>query len=846
MKPIMKLRRILLTSLAMLIATPAAFAADRDLDGVDDREDNCRFVHNPSQIDTDSDGFGNRCDADLNDDGFVSILDFTPFINVFQRFDGDADFSGDGFVGIPDFAIFLELLGREPGPGALVSDPNPLSCNGGFCTLQVVPGVSLEAAGEDIIPLQAGFYHVWGDAQILTPDGGVFLGEADLVVDPGAGMLGTSLSPDYSIGDLAGSPNSILPARVNVETVLGAELEIEVPVYADAYYVLFSQDGILQADFDVWIGELQLGVGLDNWRLILDPVDPFIYVGRDEDVIIPTITRRGLGADVTSIGAGYGISLGGRIPFDPSVPPAIQEVLPEVQADTVFWGSLDLAPLVPILDLRLEGLILTDEDPDENGAFVFGSSEDNSRDRIRVIDVDLDPNIVLPIKFGAELDLTIAGDGEPMPVTVISSKTEMGTANESKEVWLSIDMPDLTPIDNAANGWLTMPGERAASVFYFGPEEGDNFFRGATEERIEIDSARMAAVHGVSASALAVGQTVFEINARQLEFTSESRIESFHPDVTYTSESLFRLILPTSNNAEFDLLITTTSEIGGVGLSNYGKQLTVDSFRHWGRYETPNYGYGLEGSFSSEGAWLEGVANARLPYRYAPVEQVIDIAGQIAEMEEAEAFAQADYSVNLEQLRNYQARLEQESDALEDERAGLRSAQNWLAQKRDELDAARNKNCGSCRWYDAVCLARVAACVSWKTAAVPVIEGAVAVAQGAVSIAQAGVNRLQRSYDEVAVLVSGAQRAVDLALDAREEARAALVILRAERDALPLEDGTIDAQVALRLTRDGLTGTVSGTFKGMPFGDGVVINDNSGSRACFVVPQTGEELCADL
>jgi hypothetical protein len=115
-----------------------------------------------------------------------------------------------------------------------------------------------------------------------------------------------------------------------------------------------------------------------------------------------------------------------------------------------------------------------------------------------------------------------------------------------------------------------------------------------------------------------------------------------------------------------------------------------------------------------------------------------------------------------------------------------------------------------------------------------------------VNTAQAGVNRLQRSYDEAALLVAGAQRAVDLALDARNEAREALVVLRAEREALPLEDGIIDVNVALRLTRDGLTGTVSGTFQGEDFGDGVVVNDSTGSRACFIVPQTREELCTAL
>ena len=40
--------------------------------------------------------------------------------------------------------------------------------------------------------------------------------------------------------------------------------------------------------------------------------------------------------------------------------------------------------------------------------------------------------------------------------------------------------------------------------------------------------------------------------------------------------------------------------------------------------------------------------------------------------------------------------------------------------------------------------------------------------------------------------------------------------------------------------------TLSGTFDGADFGVGRVESDESGARACFVVPQTGEELCTAL
>jgi len=49
--------------LVLVLATPHyTTAADRDGDGIDNQNDNCQWVENSDQADTDGDGFGDVCD----------------------------------------------------------------------------------------------------------------------------------------------------------------------------------------------------------------------------------------------------------------------------------------------------------------------------------------------------------------------------------------------------------------------------------------------------------------------------------------------------------------------------------------------------------------------------------------------------------------------------------------------------------------------------------------------------------------------------------------------------------------------------------------------------------------
>jgi len=106
----------------------ASVEPDTDNDGIGDSADNCTNVPNGpsipdaggnSQLDSNADGFGNACDADLNDDGVVNGLDVGPFTDQFGTTGPDADLNGDGVVNGLDVGTFTNAFGQTPGPSGL-------------------------------------------------------------------------------------------------------------------------------------------------------------------------------------------------------------------------------------------------------------------------------------------------------------------------------------------------------------------------------------------------------------------------------------------------------------------------------------------------------------------------------------------------------------------------------------------------------------------------------------------------------------------------------------------------------------------------------------------------------
>jgi hypothetical protein len=102
-----------------------AIDLDGDGDGVGDPVDNCSQTPNTNQIDTNADGFGNRCDADYDNNGMVGASDYGRLAAAYGTttempgFDPAIDVNNDGAIGAAEFSFFVSRFGLPPGPSGL-------------------------------------------------------------------------------------------------------------------------------------------------------------------------------------------------------------------------------------------------------------------------------------------------------------------------------------------------------------------------------------------------------------------------------------------------------------------------------------------------------------------------------------------------------------------------------------------------------------------------------------------------------------------------------------------------------------------------------------------------------
>jgi len=139
--------RLLAVTFGFFLAAGGAYAGptpggpDSDGDGVENAFDNCASTANASQTDTDHNGCGDACTAnilcDSNGDTTVGGPDFLIFSMNFAMTVpvgtlGDcAPNGGDGIVGGADFLLFSMNFGHTVGPSGITSaqcDPSTCRC----------------------------------------------------------------------------------------------------------------------------------------------------------------------------------------------------------------------------------------------------------------------------------------------------------------------------------------------------------------------------------------------------------------------------------------------------------------------------------------------------------------------------------------------------------------------------------------------------------------------------------------------------------------------------------------------------------------------------------------------
>ncbi len=98
---------------------------DFDADQVKDFMDNCTLDPNPGQLDTNMDGFGNICDADLDNDNIINFSDLGIMKDAFfsqpgdAEWNPDADLNGDDLVNFGDLGLLKFAFFGPPGPSGI-------------------------------------------------------------------------------------------------------------------------------------------------------------------------------------------------------------------------------------------------------------------------------------------------------------------------------------------------------------------------------------------------------------------------------------------------------------------------------------------------------------------------------------------------------------------------------------------------------------------------------------------------------------------------------------------------------------------------------------------------------
>ncbi|MES9970480.1 MAG: hypothetical protein ABW092_10645 [Candidatus Thiodiazotropha sp.] len=114
--------RISIGKLPVLIEGMTQEINDSDGDGIADTSDNCVNTPNPGQADFDSDGQGDACDADDDNDGISDRDEISNGLNPLDPGDAQLDNDGDGLSNIDEINLHGTLIDNPDSDGDGVND----------------------------------------------------------------------------------------------------------------------------------------------------------------------------------------------------------------------------------------------------------------------------------------------------------------------------------------------------------------------------------------------------------------------------------------------------------------------------------------------------------------------------------------------------------------------------------------------------------------------------------------------------------------------------------------------------------------------------------------------------
>jgi len=230
----------------------------------------------------------------------------------------------------PDAACTISLQGIE----FLTTRSAITTASGGAAAAS---GLATTAA---LLPGEFGIT-VQDDLRIPTPFGEVVLAESIITILVGQGddfgpfetIIGTVRVPFPDIGFLAGITIDETPMST-IGLDFGANIDLGIPLLPNVQYLFFNFSG----NFEASLGPVSFDAGGPDATLVLDPFDPFLFVGGSLGGLLPdddggsgdggsTAQSTNALADIQSALAtpsafvepdfGFGISLQAKIPFDP-------------------------------------------------------------------------------------------------------------------------------------------------------------------------------------------------------------------------------------------------------------------------------------------------------------------------------------------------------------------------------------------------------------------------------------------------------------------------------------------------------------------------------------------------